>query len=244
MLYRLRDMRRSLTIYNNNTGITSNKRYWKYMKQKTYMSLMLRTYTCFCLILIILFQRAIPKSPIGDLSTLLVYVSVCSCVTKCRYCINSCISQPHHQALLFITSCCQNRSQSQSATPSLESSRVLPRRFSENLFSSCWDVQKTCFLVSIMSLSYEGRRASRSHALQLTHPCSYQGPTGINTCLSPSLEGRSSESDRDKQTRFRQAIKQTVVSDNELYSLDSRIFQREIIPVILHISHTVLLLKD
>ena len=67
-------------------------------------------------------------------------------VTECRYCIHTCISYTHSQASLFITSYSQNRGQNQSATPLWESSRVLPRQFTRNIFLSCWDFHETCFL--------------------------------------------------------------------------------------------------
>ena len=61
---------------------------------------------------------------------------------------------------------------------------------------------------------------------------------GINTLLSPVFREK-------KQTELKiQTIDQTAAEpEDELYSLDSRIFKRDITPVISHIFHVVLLPK-
>ena len=89
---------------------------------------------------------------------------------------------------------------------------------------------RNLILESMMSLLYEGRAGTR-----VTRPCQYKGPTGINSLLSPL--SRSAESETEKiQTEIRKAE-----LDNELHSLEIRIFKREITPVISHLSHIVLL---
>ena len=91
-------------------------------------------------------------------------------VTECHYGIKSCIYNTHSLASLFITLCRQNCGQSQTSTPSLESSKILPRRFLEKLFSCSGDFQETCFL------SHDVIIIPGTHGLQVTCLCSYKGP--------------------------------------------------------------------
>ena len=68
-----------------------------------------------------------------------------------------------------------------------------------------------------------------------------QGSNGYK--YTPLALSRSADSERQTYQILTsdQAI---AVLDNELYSLDSRIFKREITPVISYTSHVVLLLND
>ena len=78
--------------------------------------------------------------------------------------------------------------------------------------------------------------AFRSHAYDRTRVQRVEIPTS-QPFLERERQRQTYRQDPDKQIR-------TAELDDELYSLDGRICKREIIPVTLHISYIVPLLKD
>ena len=109
------------------------------------------------------------------------------------------------------------------------------------------DSQKTCFpgvriFKKPVSWIHNIIIVRGTHSLSVTRACSCKALMGINTHLSPA--SRRAESEKQTgSTRSRPAIR-TAEPDNELDSFDSRIFKRDITPVISHIVYIVLLPKD
>lgn len=139
------------------------------------------------------------------------------------------------QTLLLITLCSQNR-----ATPSL-------LHHCQNLqWSQLAYSQKTCFLAAerlkkAVACIHNVDMIRGTHGLQVTHRCLYKCPLNINTQLV--LLSKKGRDRPNKKTQYSGLADLTPELDNQLDSLDSRIFEIEIPPLISQVSNIDLLLK-